>query len=227
MDSGSDLLEEPVTVSDAAQEVRAARQRLDTYARGYDRIRKGSRPAAITRARVEWSLAVYEWVEATIAQAEAEERRNLSRRDSPPVPSAVPDLPPHDQEASQPAGPRSEATTEEAKAHLDAAHARVQACWQTYTGIRRSLSPAEDIEHARSRWGDALRAWALALAAHAEKLDADSIEERQRQDEQAMQPHPADAFGGPRTAAYRARERVRRQNIERDQRRYEHRRRPT
>jgi hypothetical protein len=152
MSTGSDLLDEPVTVSDAAQEVRAARQRLDTYARGYDRIRRGSRPAAITRARVEWGLAVYEWVEVTIAQAEAEDRRSLSWRSAPAEPGATPDLPPHDQEAGQPASPGTEATAEEAKAHLDAAHAYVQACWQAYTGIRRSQSPAEEIEHVRSRW---------------------------------------------------------------------------
>ena len=231
MSSGSDLLDKPVTLPDAAREVREARQRLDTHARGYDRIRRGTDAPAISRARAEWGLTVYEWGQAFAAYMKAEDLGNLSRRGAPAAPSPMPQSPqPAQPEAGQRTGARDEATLAQAKADLAAAHARTETCWRAYADARTSSSEAEVLDHARTQWENALTAWILALVAHAGKEDQHNIAARQRRQEQAMQLHPADALAGRRTAAeeavYCARERIRQQNIERDRRRYDHRRKP-
>jgi hypothetical protein len=221
----SDLLDQPVTLADAAREAREASQRLNTHARGYDRIRAGTNPPAIARARAEWGLSVYEWAQAAIAYAEAEDHSRLSWRTAL-APGAVPNLPqPAQPETGERASPRDETTLAQAKDDLAAAHAHSDTCWRAYDGIRRSISAAEAIGHARTQWADALAAWVLALVAHAEKEDQHHIEGRQRRKERAMQLQPGDAFGRSLTAAeevaHQARERIRYRNIGRDRRRYD------
>jgi hypothetical protein len=224
MSSGSDLLDQPVTLADAAREMREAHQRVRTHARGYDRIRRGTSAPAIARARAEWGLSVYEWAQATIAQAEAEDRRNLSWRIAPAL-GALSGMPqPAQPEAGERTGARDGTTLAQAKDDLAAACARRDTCWRAYAAIHRRIDAAEAIGHARARWADALAAWVLALVAHAEKEDQHHIEERQRRQERAMQLHPDDALGRSLTAAeeavHQARERIRQQNIERDRRPY-------
>jgi hypothetical protein len=219
MDSGPDLLDAPATVADARRDERDATMRLGRYARDYARARKATRPATINRARAEWGLAVYEWVQAVVALAAAEDRERASRRGAPDFDPGTA----HSQPETSEADPDGEITVEQTKEARAAAHARADACWRAYDAIRRTPDQA-GTALARSAWEQALTAWMRATIAHEEKQDQDAIAARQHQQEEALRLHPADAFprNRPRARqiAHDSKERTRRENLERDRRRY-------
>jgi hypothetical protein len=66
----------PPTVHDAARALNAARESVRTYQRVYERLRRRRDLRATCRARSEWGLAILEFVEATVALAEARDHRS-------------------------------------------------------------------------------------------------------------------------------------------------------
>jgi hypothetical protein len=66
----------PPTVADAAHARGEAYSRVSMHQRGYAKLRPGVNRTATARARADWGLAVLEWIDACIAEAEAEDRRD-------------------------------------------------------------------------------------------------------------------------------------------------------
>src|SRR5712691_7476764 len=68
----------PPTVRDAALALHAARERVRTHQRGYDRLRHRGDLQATSRARSEWGLAILEFIEASVTLAEAKDHRSAA-----------------------------------------------------------------------------------------------------------------------------------------------------
>jgi hypothetical protein len=71
-----EVAEPPLTVDAAARARIEALSRVRMQQAAYFRIRRGARLADISLARSEWGLAVLEMIEALVAEAEAEDRRD-------------------------------------------------------------------------------------------------------------------------------------------------------
>jgi hypothetical protein len=69
-----------LTVAECAANLRAARSGVDACGGLYEDVRKGGKAAEITRARSEWGLALFNWVEALVAHKAAEDRYNIASR---------------------------------------------------------------------------------------------------------------------------------------------------
>lgn len=224
MSNGLDLLGPPITVADAVRDHRDARTRLDRYARDYARARNTTHAATVARARAEWGLAIYEWVQATTGLAAAEDRERATRHGIPaPEPGAPPAEPDIQRESDQ-TDPDDGITIAQAKEHQAVARARADTCWAAYDNIRRTADQAAT-DPARSAWEQALATWMHATITYEEKKDEGAIAARQQRQDSASQFHPADAFPRNRTRtqqiAHNSREHTRRINLDRDRRRYE------
>jgi len=71
-----DLSQAPLAVAEAAHARAVAYSRVRMHQASYFKIRGGVNRAAIARARADWGLAVLEWIDACVAEAEAEDRRD-------------------------------------------------------------------------------------------------------------------------------------------------------
>jgi hypothetical protein len=126
------------SVPDAAQAVRHSLDRVRMNQRGYAQVRLRASPAVVTRSRTDWGLAVLEWIEASVALAEAEDERDPARAAS---------------------DSRSRRITVEA----GPVRSRIESSWQRYQQVRKKGSP-DRIARARSEWREALVDWFQALA---------------------------------------------------------------
>jgi hypothetical protein len=141
------------SVPDAAQAVRHSLDRVRMNQRGYARVRLRASPAAVTRSRTDWGLAVLEWIEASVALAEAEDERDPAR--------AAGDS-------------RSRRITVEA----GPVRGRIESSWQRYQQARKKGHPGQ-IARARSQWREALVDWFQALAEQRAAEDGQRARQRQ------------------------------------------------
>jgi hypothetical protein len=213
MSSGTVLSVQPATTAEAAREVDGARTRLDHYARDYAASRAAGEPAAMTRARTQWGLAVYEWAGAVIACARAADRENAARRGKAALADRVSAAP-----ADRHGTGGSDLTAAPAKQRLAAAHTRVEATWYAYADVR-SGPDVTRIDRARRAWEAALTEWALATVATSVAEDRDAVAARRRREDRAMRLSLATACGTgswtpAQVVAARFRERARRERRE-------------
>jgi hypothetical protein len=201
MTDGSVLTAEVLTLADARRAELEARRRLDQLNGGYADVRKGRSAAAIAKARCEWGLAGYEWVDAFVTCAAAEDHRWRE-----PAPDYVAGTPPTHagEQDDSPEDPR-------------AARERVDAKWRVYDRARRNVNadPA-GVDHARHELQRAMLAWIAALAVSRASEDDEIIAGIRRRQEQGMSLHPGDAFRAPLAG----REYARQQRLYRDRTRY-------
>jgi hypothetical protein len=145
------------SVPDAAQVVRDALDRVRMSQRRYAEVRRRARPAAVTRARTDWGLAVLEWIEASEELAAAEDGRGPGR--------AAGDG--RDRRTTAAAGP---------------VRGRVESAWAQYQQARRSGGPGQ-VAAARSRWREALVDWFQALAGQRAAEDEQHARRHRAQEE--------------------------------------------
>jgi hypothetical protein len=155
------------SVPDAAQAVRHSLDRVRMNQRGYARVRLRASPAAVTRARTDWGLAVLEWIEASVALAEAEDTRDPAR--------AAGDS-------------RSRRITVE----TGPVRGRIESSWRRYQQVRKSGGP-DQVALARAQWREALVDWFQALAERRAAEDGQRAREQRPEPEQAVPPAAADS----------------------------------
>ena len=127
-----------LSVDDAARAEFEARMRVRMQQNAYAQIRRGREEIATTRARSEWGLAILEFIEATVAHAEARDRRD----------------------------PAWAAMTADGKSMFGTAtpgHVPCDKAWREYQEARRTGNITK-IEAARAAWRDELVSWFQALA---------------------------------------------------------------
>jgi hypothetical protein len=182
-----------LTVQDATRAYREARDRVRMHQNGYDRLRRGRDILATTRARAEWGLAVLEFVDANVALAEAEDRRNPSW-------------------AAMKSGRKMFGITKPS-------HALCEKAWQDYQEIRKTGSVTA-IDAARARWREEFVTWFQDLATLRAKEDAQHAQELRGRLDDSERLDADDAFPRQRSRAselvHAAREREREESIRRD-----------
>jgi hypothetical protein len=126
----------PPTVRDAALALHAARERLRTHQRGYDRLRHRGDLQATNRARSEWGLAILEFIEATVTLAEARDHRS----------------------------PVWAASTSPGRMFgiANPGHARCERAWRDYQEARKTGNMTI-VTAARGQWREAFVAWLQEL----------------------------------------------------------------
>jgi hypothetical protein len=70
----AEIADSPLTVREAARALHEAREAVRRHGQHYARLRTGLDTRSTTRARIELGMAVLEFVNATVALAEAEDR---------------------------------------------------------------------------------------------------------------------------------------------------------
>ena len=140
------------SVPDAAQAARSSLDRVRMSQRRYAAIRRGAGPAAVTRARTDWGLAVLEWIEASVTLAAAEDARNPARAA---------------------ADGRSRRITVE----TGPVRGRIESAWRRYQQVRRHGGP-DHIAAARGQWRGALVDWFQDLAQQRAAEDARAAQAR-------------------------------------------------
>jgi hypothetical protein len=171
------------SVPDAAEAVRHALDRVRMNQRGYARVRQRASPAVVTRARTDWGLAVLEWIEASVALAEAEDGRD-------------------------PARAASDSRTRRITVETGPVRGRIESSWRRYQQVRKNGGP-DQIARARAQWCEALVDWFQALAEQRAAEDGQRARERQPEPEPAAEPAleagpPAwEPAGPPRPASRR------------------------
>jgi hypothetical protein len=161
------------SVPDAAQVVRDALDRVRMSQRRYAEVRRRARPAAVTRARTDWGLAVLEWIEASGELAAAEDGRGPVRAGGDG----------RDRRATVAAGP---------------VRGRVESAWAQYQQARRSGGP-DQVAAARSRWREALVDWFQALAGQRAAEDEQHARRHRAQEEHEATAEAA-GLGAPEPA---------------------------
>jgi hypothetical protein len=166
---------------------------LKRHKPSYERLRSGSDIQATTRARNEFGLAVLEYVNATVALAEARDR----------------------------IGPEWAASTSRPRMFTkpDPSHDRCEQAWREYQAARRS-GDLVGVLAARDVWGDEFRAWAFGLHSRCVAEDEAHAEQVRRRWDASHRLHPEDAVGGrPSSRAWEivdeSRERDRQESIRR------------
>jgi hypothetical protein len=157
------------SVPGAAQAVREALDRVRMNQRGYARTRLRASPAVVTRARADWGLAVLEWIEASVALAEAEDERD-------------------------PARAASDSRSRRITVETGPVRGRIESSWQRYQQVRKNGGP-DQVARARATWREALVDWFQALAEQRAAEDGQRARARQPEPEQAA---PADPAAAPR-----------------------------
>ena len=155
------------SVPGAAQAVRQALDRVRMNQRGYARTRLRASPAVVTRARTDWGLAVLEWIEASVALAEAEDERD-------------------------PARAASDSRSRRITVETGPVRGRIESSWQRYQQVRRNGGP-DQIALARAQWREALVDWFQALAGQRAAEDGERARARTPDPEQAAPPVPEQA----------------------------------
>ena len=214
----------PLTVKQAAQERRDAKMRLARYDLEYSAARDTNRMAVINRARAEYGLALYEFVQCLVTCAEAEDRQNLAEKPDAPTAPPQPDeravVPAQTDEHADLCGVLAPAQTQEA---LALAHARHDECWQAYEQARRT-GDARAVAAPRGEWELALFAWMRALVVCREAEDRAKIAATQERRDTALTFRPGDAFPGTAgrvaTLVAQSKEHARREALRRDRDRY-------
>jgi hypothetical protein len=145
------------SVPDAAQEVRDSLDRVRMSQRGYARTRHRASPALVTQARTDWGLAVLEWIEASVALAEAEDARDPAW-----AASAA-------RRTTAPAGP---------------VRGRIESSWERYQQVRKNGGP-EQVARARGQWREALVDWFQGLAQQRAAEDGQRAAARRAERDQA------------------------------------------
>lgn len=188
-----------LTVPAAVEAQREAFKRVRMHAPGYDRIRRGRNPEAIAKARSEYGMAVLEWIEASVAVAEAEDRRD-------PVWAGEAG---RTRDMFQNAGP---------------GHARCDQAWRDYQKARLAGN-VEAIAAARADWRITFVSWLQEWSAQLAAEDEWHVAELLSRLDEAGRVDPQDAFPSPPSSRAEelvriARERERRDSIRRDSARY-------
>jgi hypothetical protein len=127
-----------LSVPDAAQAAADSLDRVRMTQRGYGQARHRAGPAAVTRARTDWGLAVLEWIEASVTLAEAEDARRAG-----------------------PAGSGSQARL--ITVETGPVRGRIESSWRHYQQLRRNGGP-DQLARARAQWREALVDWFQDLA---------------------------------------------------------------
>ena len=149
----------PGSVPDAAQAVRHALDRVRMNQRGYAGTRLRASPAVVTRARTDWGLAVLEWIEASVALAEAEDERD-------------------------PARAASDGRSRRITVETGPVRGRIESSWRRYQQARKDGRPGQ-IAVARAHWREALVDWFQALAEQRAAEDGQRARQRPPEPEQA------------------------------------------
>jgi len=175
---------------EAARAVSEARDAIGRHDEAYSRLRTRLDRSATARAHTELGFAVFEFVNACVALAEAEDRVD-------PVWAAARNRHP----VSTVAGPA-----------LDQA-------WEDYQEVRRS-GDRDAIDAARGRWGDAFLDWQLQLRKRRAVEDEQQAENLSRRLDESKRLHPREAFPPPPRSrseelVRESRERERRESIRR------------
>jgi hypothetical protein len=140
---------EPTLTVTAARLAQAeARPRVQMLQNAYSQIRRGARLADMARARSEWGLAILEWIDACVAEAEADDHRD-------PVMAASRCL-----RTASPAG------------H---GHGAIDRAWDDYQEIRRASGDVAAISAARATWRTALVDWMQMLDARSAGEDEQHV----------------------------------------------------
>jgi hypothetical protein len=126
------------SVPEAARALALSLDRVRMTQRGYARLRMRAGPAAVTRARTDWGLAVLEWIEASAALAAAEDERD-------------------------PARAASDSRSRRITVEPGPVRRRIESSWRQYQLVRKGGRP-EQIALARADWREALVDWFQALA---------------------------------------------------------------
>jgi hypothetical protein len=161
---------QPLSVRDAA---RVQGEALDAVLRrhkpNHERLRPGWDIQATTRARNELGLALLDFVNATVALAEAKDRIK----------------------------PEWAATTSRPRmfTKADPSHDRCEQAWRDYQAARRAGDLAVVVA-AREVWRDEFRAWAVELHALRTAEDQAHANEVRRRWDESHRVHPEDVMGG-------------------------------
>jgi hypothetical protein len=160
-----------------------------------DRLRRGMDLLVITRARTDWGLAVLEWIEASVALAEAEDRQD-------PVRAATTR---RDQKTLEVADP--------GRSHCDRS-------WDDYQEVRKTCDQAA-VTAVRAVWRDAFVSWFQGLAAQRATEDQRHVQELRHRLDDSERLDPGDAFPAPPSGlaeelVHASRERARQESIRRD-----------
>jgi hypothetical protein len=185
----------PLTVHEAGRALSAAFDRVRMHKHGYDRLRRGKDILVITRARTDWGLAVLEWIEASVALAEAEDRRD-------PVWAGTAR---HRQQALKVADP---------------SRSQCDRSWSDYQEARRTGDQAA-VTVARAAWRDACVTWFQGLAAQRATEDQQHAQELRHRLDDSERLDPEDAFPSPPSSLAEelvraGKERARQESIRRD-----------
>jgi hypothetical protein len=159
------------SVPDAAQAVRHSLDRVRMNQRGYARVRLRASPAVVTRARTDWGLAVLEWIEASVALAEAEDERD-------------------------PARAASDSRSRRITVETGPVRGRIESSWRRYQQVRKNGRP-DQIARARAQWREALVDWFQALTEQRAAEDGQRAWDRRPAPEQAMLPAAAAGAEAP------------------------------
>jgi hypothetical protein len=159
------------SVPDAARAVRDSLDRVRMTQRGYALVRLRASPAAVTRARTDWGLAVLEWIEASAALAEAEDMRD-------------------------PARAASDSRSRRITVETGPVRSRIESSWRRYQQVRKNGGPAQ-IGRARAQWREALVDWFQALAEQRAAEDGQLTSAPGSDPEQAADPVAAAAATAP------------------------------
>jgi uncharacterized membrane protein YccC len=119
----------------------------------------------VTRARTDWGLAVLEWIEASVALAEAEDTRD-------------------------PARAASDSRSRRITVETGPVRSRIESSWRRYQQVRKNGGQAQ-IAQARAQWREALVDWFQALAEQRAAEDGQHAAERPPEPEQAADPAAA------------------------------------
>jgi hypothetical protein len=163
------------SVPDAAQAVRHSLDRVRMNQRGYARVRLRASPAAVTRARTDWGLAVLEWIEASVALAEAEDARD-------------------------PARAASDSRSRRITVETGPVRGRIESSWRRYQQVRKNGGP-DQVARARAQWREALVDWFQALAERRAAEDGQRGREQRPEPEPAVPPAAGESSAPPRDGA--------------------------
>ena len=153
------------SVPDAARAVRDSLDRVRMNQRGYARVRLQASPAVVSRARTDWGLAVLEWIEASVALAEAEDARD-------------------------PARAASDSRSRRITVETAPVRTRIESSWLRYQQVRKKGGPAQ-IGQARAQWREALVDWFQALAEQRAAEDGQLASARRPEPDRAADPAAA------------------------------------
>ena len=161
------------SLPDAAEALRSALDRVRMSQRGYAEVRRRASPAAVTRARTDWGLAVLEWIEASVALAAAEDGRGPGRA-------------------------AGEGRIRRITVEAGPVRGAIESAWRQYQQVRRT-GAADQAAAARAGWRAALVDWFQALAQQRAAEDLQQAQQR-RAHEQPAQVQEQEAHGPERPA---------------------------